>query len=335
MEKELKDYIKEINIGNIKIKNNVFLAPMAGVTDIPFRKICRKFGPGLTFTEMASTKAMEFSSSKTEKILQVMEDERPSVVQIFGNDKDIIRNTIEHLNNDDTIDIIDINMGCPAPKLVKNGDGAGLLLNLEKVEEIIKEATSVSRKPITVKTRKGFNNDIITAVEVAKICEKYGVAMITIHGRTREEYYTGVSDLDIIKKVKESVSIPVIGNGDITDVESAKRMFEYTHCDGIMIARGAQGNPWIFKSILEGKDYIPTNSQRLQIILEHIQYALDNEENKKQAVFKMRKHIAWYLKGLKNSTYVKDKINREENIEEVIKILKEYFNLLEDTSYDN
>ena len=141
MEKELKDYIKEINIGNIKIKNNVFLAPMAGVTDIPFRKICRKFGPGLTFTEMASTKAMEFSSSKTEKILQVMEDERPSVVQIFGNDKDIIRNTIEHLNNDDTIDIIDINMGCPAPKLVKNGDGAGLLLNLEKVEEIIKEAT--------------------------------------------------------------------------------------------------------------------------------------------------------------------------------------------------
>lgn len=326
----LKNYIKKIKIGNIEVENNVFLAPMAGVTDIPFRKICRKFGPGLTYTEMASTKAMEFGSDKTEKIIQIMSDERPSIVQIFGSDKDTIRKTIEKLNQQEDIDIIDINMGCPAPKLVKNGDGAGLLLDLKKVEEIIKEATSVSRKPITVKTRKGFNDDIITAVEVAKICEKYGVAMITIHGRTREQYYSGVADLDIIKKVKESVKIPVIGNGDITDVESAKKMFEYTGCDGIMIARGAQGNPWIFKSILDGKDYVPSYEERLQIILEHIKYELENEENKKNAVFKMRKHIAWYLKSLPNSTYVKDKINREEDIEKVIQLLKEYFKLLEE-----
>ncbi len=325
----LKDYIKEIKIGDITVKNNVFLAPMAGVTDIPFRKICRKFNPGLTFTEMASTKAMEFNSGKTEKILQVMDNERPSVVQIFGSDKDVICKTIEKLNEDDSIDIIDINMGCPAPKLVKNGDGAGLLLNLDNVEEIIKAATAISKKPITVKTRKGFNDNIITAVDVAKICEKYGVAMITIHGRTREEYYSGKADLDIIKKVKESVSIPVIANGDIVDCKSAEKMFEYTGCDGIMIARGAQGNPWIFKSILDGKDYTPTLDELLDIILEHIKYALDNEENKKQAVLKMRKHIAWYLKGLKNSTYVKDRINREENIDEVIKILKEYFASLE------
>ena len=325
----LKDYIKEIKIGDITVKNNVFLAPMAGVTDIPFRKICRKFNPGLTFTEMASTKAMEFNSGKTEKILQVMDNERPSVVQIFGSDKDVICKTIEKLNEDDSIDIIDINMGCPAPKLVKNGDGAGLLLNLDNVEEIIKAATAISKKPITVKTRKGFNDNIITAVDVAKICEKYGVAMITIHGRTREEYYSGKADLDIIKKVKESVSIPVIANGDIVDCKSAEKMFEYTGCDGIMIARGAQGNPWIFKSILDGKDYTPTLNELLDIILEHIKYALDNEENKKQAVLKMRKHIAWYLKGLKNSTYVKDRINREENIDEVIKILKEYFASLE------
>ena len=325
----LKDYIKEIKIGDITVKNNVFLAPMAGVTDIPFRKICRKFNPGLTFTEMASTKAMEFNSGKTEKILQVMDNERPSVVQIFGSDKDVICKTIEKLNEDDSIDIIDINMGCPAPKLVKNGDGAGLLLNLDNVEEIIRAATAISKKPITVKTRKGFNDNIITAVDVAKICEKYGVAMITIHGRTREEYYSGKADLDIIKKVKESVSIPVIANGDIVDCKSAEKMFEYTGCDGIMIARGAQGNPWIFKSILDGKDYTPTLNELLDIILEHIKYALDNEENKKQAVLKMRKHIAWYLKGLKNSTYVKDRINREENIDEVIKILKEYFASLE------
>ena len=326
----LRNYINKIKIGNIEVENNVFLAPMAGVTDIPFRKICRKFGPGLTYTEMASTKAMEFGSDKTEKIIQIMSDERPSIVQIFGSDKDTIRKTIEKLNQQEDIDIIDINMGCPAPKLVKNGDGAGLLLDLKKVEEIIKEATSVSKKPITVKTRKGFNDDIITAVEVAKICEKYGVAMITIHGRTREQYYSGVADLDIIKKVKESVKIPVIGNGDITDVKSAKKMFEYTGCDGIMIARGAQGNPWIFKSILDGQDYVPSYEERLQIILEHIRYELENEENKKNAVFKMRKHIAWYLKSLPNSTYVKDKINREEDIEKVIQLLKEYFKLLEE-----
>lgn len=318
-------YIKQINVGNVKVKNNVYLAPMAGVTDIPFRKICRKFGPpGLTYTEMASTKAMEYESKKTEKLLEIMEDERPSAVQIFGSSPYTIAKTIEKLNENDNIDIIDINMGCPAPKLVKNGDGAGLLLDLKNVENIVKEAVKVSRKEITVKTRKGFDNKHITAVEVAKICDSFGVSQITIHGRTREEYYSGVADLDIIKKVKEAVSIPVIGNGDIVSLETAKRMFEYTNCDGIMIARGAQGNPWIFKSILEGKEYIPSNMEKLDIILEHINNALEYED-KKQATLKLRKHIAWYLKGMDGSTKIKDTINREDDIDKVKEILKNYF----------
>lgn len=322
----LKNYIKELKISDVYLKNNVFLGPMAGVTDIPFRKICRKFVPGLTFTEMASSKAMEYDNKKTEKLLEIIPGERPSVVQIFGSNKDVIKNTILKLNENEDIDIININMGCPAPKLVKNGDGAGLLLNLKNVEEIIKEAVKVSKKPITIKTRKGFDDNKITAIEVAKICEEYGVEQIIVHGRTREEYYSGNSDLDIIRKVKESVKIQVIGNGDIVDVASANKMFEYTGCDGIMIARGACGNPWIFKSILEGEDYVPSNEERLNVILEHINNAIYYEvENPKQAVLKMRKHIAWYLKGMYGGTKIKDIINRTDNINEVKNILIEFF----------
>lgn len=323
----MEEYIKSINIGNVEVKNNVYLAPMAGVCDIPFRKICRKFNPGLTYTEMASSKAMEFDSKKTERLLQISEDERPSIVQIFGSNKDIIANTIEKLCLDDTIDIIDINMGCPAPKLVKNGDGAGLLLDLKNVEQIVKKAVEVSSKPITVKTRKGFDKDHITAVDVAKICDENGVSQIVVHGRTREEYYLGKADLEIIKEVKNAVSIPVIGNGDIVDVNSAMHMFEYTGCDGIMIGRGAQGNPWIFKSILEGKDYKPSIDELEQVIMEHIKYQLEFEDEK-QANLKLRKHLAWYIKGLDGSAKIRNEINRCENINEVKKVLDEYFNFL-------
>ncbi|MCX8074703.1 MAG: tRNA dihydrouridine synthase DusB [Clostridia bacterium] len=320
----MNKYVHELKIGNIILPNNVFMAPMAGVTDIPFRKICRQFKPSLTFTEMASTKAMEFESKKTEKLLEIMDDERPSAVQIFGSNEEVIKNTILKLNESDKIDIIDINMGCPAPKLVKNGDGAGLLLNLENVKRIVNEAVKVSKKVITVKTRKGFNDSNITAIKVAKICEDAGVSMITIHGRTREQYYSGFADLDIIKEVKSSVNIPVVGNGDITDLNSANKMFEYTGCDAIMVARGAQGNPWIFKSILESQDYIVPNEEKLDTIFKHINYMLECDDEK-QANLKMRKHIAWYLKSMEGSSKIKDKINRASNLDEVKSILKEYF----------
>ncbi len=319
---KLEKYIHKLNIGDVEIGNNVFLAPMAGVTDLAFRRIVRNYGPGLTFTEMASSKAMEFGSLKTEKLLNILDNERPSVVQIFGSDPETIKNMILKLNEDDRIDIIDINMGCPAPKLVKNGDGAGLLLNLDNVKTILETAVKVSKKPITVKTRKGFNNDIITAVKVARIAEEAGVKMITIHGRTREEYYSGTSDLNIIKSVKESVNIPVIGNGDVTDIESAVKMFEYTGCDGIMIARGSLGNPWVFKSILENKEYTPSNLEKLSIILNHIDLACEYE-GEKISRLKLRKHIAWYLKGIENGSKYRDMINKSESIEEMKQIVKD------------
>ncbi|MEG2484965.1 MAG: tRNA dihydrouridine synthase DusB [Clostridia bacterium] len=320
--------IHKLKIGNIEIKNNVFLAPMAGVTDIPFRKICAQFSPGLLFTEMASSKAMTYNDKKTKKLLEILDENRPSVVQIFGHEPEVIAETVKMLDMDDSIDIIDINMGCPAPKLVKNGDGAGLLLNLDNVRNIITAAVAATSKPVTVKTRKGFTEDIVTAIEVAKIAESCGAKMITVHGRTREQYYTGKADLDIIKKVKESVSIPVIGNGDIFTLEDAQNMFNYTNCDGIMVARGAQGNPWIFKEILEEKKVHVSNIDKLNMIIQHIDYqiALDGE---KGAAIKMRKHIAWYLKGIEGSSKVKDRINKEADVNEVKRILKEYFQSLD------
>lgn len=324
----MKEYIHKINVGNSKLDNNIFMAPMAGVTDIPFRRIIREIGkPALTFTEMASTKAMEYGSAKTEKLLEIPHYERPSAVQIFGSNKHVISECIKKLNEDEEIDIIDINMGCPAPKIVKNGDGAGLLLDLKNVESIIHEAVKVSNKPITVKTRKGFNEERITAVDVAKICETNGVSMITIHGRTKEQYYSGEADLNIIKKVKNEVSIPVIGNGDIIDINSAKYMFEYTGCDGVMVARGAQGNPWLFKSIIEGKEYVPSLEELFQTIKKHIEYQKEYD-NENQANLKIRKHIAWYIKGLKDSSKIRDEINKSQNIENTIKILDDYYNKL-------
>lgn len=316
-------YIKPIKIGNVEISNNIFLAPMAGVTDMPFRRLCKEFGAGMIYTEMASSKAVHYGSEKTKGIYEVFEDERPIGIQIFGSDPDVMAETASELS--EYADIIDINMGCPANKIVKNGEGSALMKNLKLAEEIIAKVVKASRVPVTVKMRKGWDDTHVNAVELAQIAESSGAKLITVHGRTREDMYSGEADLDIIKKVKESVRIPVIGNGDITSGEKAKRMFEVTGCDGIMIGRGAQGNPWIFNSILEylEKGIVlpePDINDKINMALKHLKLSKEYK-GEYVAVREMRKHIAWYLKGVPGNSQLKETINREDNIEEVEKLL--------------
>ena len=319
-------YVKKLKIGNVELENNIILAPMAGITDLPFRIIAKKYGPGLVCTEMVSGKAIFHDDTKTKLLLKIDEKERPVSVQIFGSDVETMvyaAKYVEHI-----ADIIDINMGCPAPKVVKTGDGSKLLLNLDLAEDIVREVVKALDKPVTVKFRKGWNNSNIVAVEAAKRFEKAGVSAIIIHGRTREEYYSGSCDLDIIKSVKESVSIPVIGNGDVRDVKSAKKMFDYCKVDGIMIGRASLGNPWIFKSIIDGIDdenysYTVSKVERLNTILDHIDLAV-NEKGEYVGIREMRKHISGYTKNLPNSSEFREKMNRIENKNELIEFITEY-----------
>ena len=313
-------YIHELDIGNVHINNNIFLAPMAGITDMPFRVLCKEKGAGLVYTEMVSSKGMFYKDKKTKKMMEIDEKERPVAVQIFGSDPKIMGEIAKEVSEE--ADIIDINMGCPAPKVVKNNEGSRLLLDLELIVEITKEVVKNSKVPVTIKIRKGWDKDHIVAVEVAKIAEKNGISAITIHGRTRDEFFQGDIDFDIIKKVKEAVNIPVIGNGNIIDVESAKEMFDKTNCDGIMIARAAQGNPWIFEQIIEGLQNNkiigkPTTQDIKEMILRHLNM-LKEYKNDKVAVLEMRKNIAWYLKGMPNSSILRNEINKIEDFEELV-----------------
>ena len=322
-------YIKKLRIGNVELENNLILAPMAGVTNRPFRMICKEFGAGMVCTEMASARAMFHNDLKTKRLLNTDGEKRPISMQIFGSDEESMAYAAEQVSK--IADIVDINMGCPAPKVVKNGDGSKLLLDLEKAESILKTVIQHSKVPVALKIRKGWDKENIVAVEIAKIAEAVGISAITIHGRTRSEFYTGKADLDIIKQVKESVHIPVIGNGDVVDGESAKRMFEYTGVDGIMIGRGTFGRPWIFREIMEyletGKKMEePTNDEKLAIIKKHIELAV--EEKGEIAVKELRKHIAWYTKNLKNSSEFRNSINKIETKEDLINKIEEYFKSL-------
>lgn len=317
-------YIKKIVIGNIEIKNNVFLAPMAGITDLAFRYICSKYGVGMAITEMVSAKGLIYQDKKTHKIMDMYDGEFPKIVQIFGSDIEVLTEVVKRLNDNPNVDIIDFNLGCPAPKVVKNGDGSKLLEDLEKVEEIIKSITKVAKKPITVKTRLGYSKNKLTVLDVASICQKYGVAAITVHGRYKEEYFAGKVNLDEIKKVKEKVQIPVIASGDICSIESAKNMFEYTGVDAIMIGRAALGNPWIFEEILTGEKRNISDEERFKVIKEHIELSC-SRESESIAIPKLRKHLAWYLKGLPESSEIKSKLNTQKDKEGVIKILEDFF----------
>ena len=324
-------YLHKLKIGNVELENNLILAPMAGVTNLPFRIICKDYGAGMVCTEMASAKAMFHNDQKTKRLFNTEGEKRPISFQVFGSELESIAYAVKYMS--DFADIIDINMGCPAPKVVKNGDGSKLLLDLEKAKKIIEIAVQNSKVPVTVKFRKGWDKENIVAVEIAQIAEQAGASAVTIHGRTKSEFYTGKADWDIIKKVKQSVHIPVIGNGDVTDEESALAMFKQTGVDGIMIGRGSFGNPWIFKNI---KHYLqtgeklpqPTNKERLQIMEKHIQLAVE-EKGEDVAIKELRKHISWYTKNLKNSSEFRNSINKIEKKDELISTIEEYFKTLD------
>lgn len=309
-----------MKIGNVVIENPIALGPMAGVTDLTFRLICKEFGCGIVFTEMVSAKGIYYNDYKTKDLLKIEEYERPVALQIFGSDPEIMAIVANRLNSHNH-DILDINMGCPTPKIVKNGDGSALMKNPELIGKIVKGVVDASDKPVTAKIRKGWDDDNINAVEVAKVIEENGARAISIHGRTREQFYTGKADWEIIKKVKEAVNIPVFGNGDVFEVEDAKKIIEVTNCDGIMIARGAQGNPWIFNRVahfLKTGEVLPAPSEedKVNMVLKHLAMLIDNK-GEYVAIREMRKHAAWYLKGVRNSAKIRNEINKAITLKEI------------------
>lgn len=314
-------------IGNVKLEGNLLLGPMAGVTDLPFRLLCKEKGADLVYTEMVSAKGIQYNNKNTEGLLQISEKERPAALQLFGADPDILSETAKRLEHRN-FDILDINMGCPVPKVVNNGEGSALMMNPELIGEIVRRVSTGYSKPVTVKIRKGFHEDSNNAVEVARIAQENGAAAVAVHARTREQFYSGKADWEVIRRVKEAVSIPVIGSGDVFTPEDAERMMRETNCDGIMLARGTRGNPWIFEQI---KTYLNTGilmpkpgfAEVKEMILRHGALSVEYK-GLYTGIREMRKHVAWYTTGYPGSAKIRNRVNEIESLEDLQQLLEEY-----------